>query len=93
MFGNIGDLTGYVKSSEKNLLIRKSTFCKKVTVDKDEKSPFKVQLFWEGHKNLHIRPYGFDIYLLNVKTIRKIAQLFLAFSENLNFIEFKNFSR
>ena len=22
----------------------------------------KVQLFWEGHKNLSNRPYGFDIY-------------------------------
>ena len=53
----------------------------------------EVQLFWEGHKNFRHPSYGFDIYLLNVKTIRKIAQLFLAFSENLNFIEFKNFSR
>ena len=22
----------------------------------------KVQLFWEGHKNLHHPPYGFDVY-------------------------------
>ena len=22
----------------------------------------KVQLFWEGHKNLRDRPYGFDVY-------------------------------
>ena len=28
-------------------------------------------------------PYGFDIYL--VKTIRRIAQIFVAFSEKLNF--------
>ena len=25
-------------------------------------SGFKVQLFWEGHKNLRNRPYGFDVY-------------------------------
>ena len=23
---------------------------------------YKVQLFWEGHKNLHNLPYGFDVY-------------------------------
>ena len=27
----------------------------------------------------------FDNYLVNVKTIRKIAQIFMAFSEKLNF--------
>ena len=32
-------------------------------------------------------PYGFDIYLVNVKTIRTIAQIFVAFSEKLNFID------
>ena len=31
------------------------------------------------------RPYGFEIYLVNVKTIRTIAQIFVAFSEKLNF--------
>ena len=31
-------------------------------------------------------PYGFDIYLVNVKTMRTIAQIFVAFSEKLNFI-------
>ena len=36
----------------------------------------EVQLFWEG----------FDIYLVNGKTTRKIAQIFVAFSEKLNFI-------
>ena len=41
----------------------------------------KVQLFWEGHKNVRNRPYGFEIYLVNVKTIRTIAQIFVAFSE------------
>ena len=30
-------------------------------------------------------PYGFDIYLVNVKTIRQIAQIFVPFSEKLNF--------
>ena len=30
-------------------------------------------------------PYGFDIYLVNVKSIRRMAQIFVAFSENLNF--------
>ena len=31
-------------------------------------------------------PHGFDmIYLVNVKTMRKIAQVFVAFSEKLNF--------
>ena len=29
--------------------------------------------------------HSFDIYLVNVKTIRKIAQIFVAFSEKLNF--------
>ena len=33
----------------------------------------KVQLFWEGHKNLHNFHHGFDLYLVNVKTIRKSA--------------------
>ena len=46
---------------------------------------FKVQLFWEGRKNLRHPPYGFEIYLLNVKTIRRMAQIFVAFSEKLNF--------
>ena len=45
----------------------------------------KVQLFWEGHKNLHNLPHGFDIYLVNLKTISKIAQIFVAFSEKLIF--------
>ena len=46
---------------------------------------YKVQLCWEGHKNSRNIPHGFDIYLLNVKTMRTIAQFFVAFSENLNF--------
>ena len=46
---------------------------------------FKVQLFWEGHKNLRKLPYGFDIYLVSSQTIRQIAQIFVVFSEKLNF--------
>ena len=33
------------------------------------------------------RPYGFEIYLVNVKTMRTIAPIFVAFSEKLNFNE------
>ena len=47
---------------------------------------FKVQLFWEGHKNVRNRPNGLENYLVNVQTMRTIAQIFLAFSENLNFM-------
>ena len=43
---------------------------------------FKVQLFWEGHK----------ICLVNVKTMRKIAQIFVAFSEKLNFITIRKWT-
>ena len=42
----------------------------------------EVQLFWEGYKNLRNLPHGLDIYF---QTIRKIAQIFEAFSEKLNF--------
>ena len=45
----------------------------------------KVQLFREDLKNLRNLPHGFDIYLVNVKTMRKIAQIFEVFSEKLNF--------
>ena len=40
---------------------------------------FKVQLFWEGHKNVRNRPYGFEIYLANVKPMSTISQIFVAF--------------
>jgi hypothetical protein len=33
------------------------------------------------------RPYGFEIYLVNVKNMRTIAQIFVAFSEKLNFMK------
>ena len=44
-----------------------------------------VQLFWEGRKNLCNLPQGFDIYLVNAKTVGKIVQIFVAFLEKLNF--------
>ena len=47
---------------------------------------YKLQLFWEGHKYVRNRPYGFEIYLINIKTIKKIAQIFAAFLGKLNFI-------
>ena len=52
----------------------------------------KVQLFREGHKTLCHPPYGFDIYLVNFKTIKRMTQIFVAFSEKLNFsrINFKH---
>ena len=46
---------------------------------------FKGQLFWEGHKNVRNRPYGFEIYLVNIKTMRTIAQIVVIFSKKLNF--------
>ena len=32
------------------------------------------------------RPYGFEIYLVNIKTMRTIAHIFVASSEKLNFM-------
>ena len=46
----------------------------------------KVQIFWEGRKNLRNRPHGFDIHYVNFKTIKTIAHIFVAFSEKLNFM-------
>ena len=51
-----------------------------------------------GHSNKYVRnlPYGFDIYLVNVKTIRQIKQIFVVFSEKLNFTsvkKLKNFAK
>ena len=34
---------------------------------------------------MHNLPHGFEIYLVDVNTMRKIAQIFVAFSEKLNF--------
>ena len=41
--------------------------------------------FSEKASKMRNHPYGFDIYLVNVKTIRTTAQIFVAFSEKLNF--------
>ena len=50
---------------------------------------FKVDYlkFRKGHKTLRHLPHGFDIYLVNVKTIKKMAQIFVTFLEKLNFIK------
>ena len=45
----------------------------------------KDQLFWEGHKNLLNLPHGLNVCLVNVQTMRKIVQIFVSFSEKLNF--------
>ena len=34
---------------------------------------------------MHNLPHGFDIYLVDIKTMKKIAQIFVAFSEKQNF--------
>ena len=49
----------------------------------------KIQLFWEGHKKFRNLPRGFDFYLVNVKTIRRMAQTFVVFSEKPNFMSDK----
>ena len=36
-------------------------------------------------KKLRNLPHGFHIHLVSVKAMRKIAQIFVAFSEKLNF--------
>ena len=48
---------------------------------------FKIQLFLEGHTNLVNCTHGFGIYYVNFKTIRRIAHIFVAFSEKLNFMQ------
>ena len=51
------------------------------------KISFKVQLSWEGHKNVRNHPYTFEIYIANVNTMRTIAQIFVIYSEKLNFTD------
>jgi len=48
---------------------------------------FKVQFFWEDHENFHnlLMVFTFNKYLI-VKTVRMIAQICVAFSEKLNFM-------
>ena len=49
----------------------------------------KDQFFYEGHKILHNILHCLDIYFVNVQTMRKIAQILVAFSEKLNFTIYK----
>ena len=43
-------------------------------------------------KNVRNRPYGFEIYLVYLKTMRTIAQIFVAFTEKLNFTAIRRYS-
>ena len=55
---------------------------------------FKVQLFWEGHKNLVQSSSRFWSYYAMSKPWGRLHQFFVAFSEQLNFTSFsllKNF--
>ena len=45
----------------------------------------KVRTFWEAHKIWKNLPHGLYIYLVNDQTMGKIAQIFVCFSESLNF--------
>ena len=46
----------------------------------------KVHIFWEGHKNLaHLPLIIWDYILGNAKKQWKVGQIFVAFSEYLNF--------
>ena len=45
----------------------------------DKKIVRKVQLFWEDQKHVHTCPYGFEIYLVNIKTMMLIAHIFPIF--------------
>ena len=47
----------------------------------------KVRTFWEAHKNLSNLPHALYIYLVNVKTMRKIFSNFVCFSDSPNFIK------
>ena len=46
---------------------------------------FKVQTFWEAHKNLRNLPHALYIYLVNVQILSKIFSNFECFSECANF--------
>ena len=45
----------------------------------------KVWTFWEAHKKLRNLSHAFDIYLVNVESMRKIFSNFVFFSESPNF--------
>ena len=66
-------------------VIRRPVYWAKIYDKNLKNSLSKVQLFWEGYKNLHNLPRDFEVYLVNVKTMRKIAEIFVTFSEKLNF--------
>ena len=44
----------------------------------------KIQLLWGGHTNLRNLPHGFDIWLVDVNTMRMIAQIFVPFNKRPN---------
>ena len=48
----------------------------------------KVQIFWEGHKNLSHLPLSIWHYFVASNYNRKMGQIFVAFSEYLNFMIF-----
>ena len=45
----------------------------------------KIQLFWEGHKNLTQSSSRFWHYLVTLKPWGRLQHIFVAFSEKLNF--------
>ena len=45
----------------------------------------KVGTFWEIHKIWKNLPHALDVYKVNVQSMRKIAQIFVCFSESPNF--------
>ena len=47
------------------LKYEKSTLKSRIIYSKIAEMFSKVKLFWEGHKNLHNIPHGFEIYLVN----------------------------
>ena len=53
----------------------------------------KVWTFWETQKIWKNLPLGFDIYLVNIKTMRKIFSNFVCFSESPTFIRKGLFSQ
>ena len=48
---------------------------------------FKVQTFWETHKNLRNLPHALYIFLVNVKTMRRIFSNFVCYSKVLKVLK------
>ena len=69
------------------LIVGRSVTHKKKLLQYTPKSVklFKGQIFWEVYKNLRNLPDCFEIFLVNVKTMRKIAKILVAFSEKQDF--------